>query len=89
MQLSQHIGKAVWSTADKMLYVLLGVAFVLPQKMIGARNYGIFVSAQTILTAIYMLSDGLALQSMVTFGAEPRRRAEAMTIAAMTHTLFV
>lgn len=72
-----------------MLYVLLGVAFVLPQKMIGARNYGIFVSAQTILTAIYMLSDGLALQSMVTFGAEPRRRAEAMTIAAMTHTLFV
>jgi O-antigen/teichoic acid export membrane protein len=89
LQLSKHIGKAVWSTADKMLYVLLGGAFVLPQKMIGAKNYGIFVSAQTILTAIYMLSDGLSLQSMVTFGTEGHRRAEAMTISALTHALFI
>jgi O-antigen/teichoic acid export membrane protein len=89
LQLSRHIGKAVWSTADKMLYVLLGGAFVLPQKMIGARNYGIFVLAQSILTAIYMLSDGLSLQSMVTFGAEPQRRREAITISAITHALFI
>src|SRR5687768_1767026 len=72
-----------------MLYVLLGVAFVLPQKMIGAENWGVFVYAQTILTSIFMLSDGLALQSMVTFGMEPHRRAQAMTISALMHATFI
>lgn len=72
-----------------MLYVILGLAFVLPQKMIGSKNWGVFMTAQTILTSIFMLSDGLALQSMVTYGMEPHRRAQAMTISALLHTSFI
>ena len=72
-----------------MLYAVMGLAFVLPQKMIGDQNWGIFVTAQAILTTIFMLSDGLALQSMVTFGMEKHRRAEATTISAIVHVAFI
>jgi O-antigen/teichoic acid export membrane protein len=89
LQLSQHIGKAAWSTADKALYVLIGLAFILPQKMIGESNWGIYLTAQTLLTAVFMLSDGLALQSMVTLGMDERRRPQAMALAATLHLLFI
>jgi O-antigen/teichoic acid export membrane protein len=89
LQLSQHIGKAVWSTADKMLYVLLGLAYILPQKMIGAENWGIFVTAQAILTAIFTLSDGSTLQILVTFGMREDRRRQALTFSAIAHLFFI
>lgn len=89
MQLSQHIGKAAWSTADKLLYVLIGLAFILPQKVIGERNYGVYAYVQAMLTALYMLTDSLALLPMVNFGMDPERRREAYTVSALMHLLFV
>jgi O-antigen/teichoic acid export membrane protein len=89
LQLSKHIGKAAWSTADKMLYVFIGLAFVLPQKVIGESNWGIYITAQAMLTAIYMLSDGLALQAMVNYGMEASHRRQALTVSAIMHLLFI
>ncbi|MBS1912188.1 MAG: polysaccharide biosynthesis C-terminal domain-containing protein [Bacteroidetes bacterium] len=88
MQLSKHIGKAVWSTASRVVTVLMGFALMLPQKMIGPSQWGIYGTAQAILTSVFMLSDSIALQAMVNFGVIPERRREALTISAVTHLLF-
>jgi O-antigen/teichoic acid export membrane protein len=89
LQLSKHIGKAAWSTADKLLYVLIGLAFILPRKMIGETDWGVYVTVQAMLTSIFMLSDGLSLQAMVNFGMETHRRRQALTVSGLTHLLFI
>lgn len=89
MQLSKHIGTAAWSAADKSLYVLIGLAFILPQKVIGEHNWGVATLAQAGLTIIYMLSDGFALQALVNFGMTESRRRQALTVSAILHVVFI
>jgi len=72
-----------------MLYALIAAAFILPQKVIGEHNWGVYTPAQAILTIIYMLSDGLALQAMVNFGMEESRRRQALTVSGLVHLLFI
>lgn len=67
----------------------IGLAFIIPQKVIGERHYGVYATAQAMLTALYMLADSLALQPMVNFGMIPERRREAYTVAAIVHLLFI
>ncbi len=67
----------------------IGLAFIVPQKVIGERHYGVYATAQAMLTALYMLTDSLALQPMVNFGMVPERRREAYTVAAVVHILFI
>jgi len=68
---------------------LIGAAFIVPQKVIGERHYGVYATAQALLTGLYMLTDSLALQPMVNFGMVPERRREAFTVAAFVHLLFI
>lgn len=89
MQLSQHIGKAVWSTAGKLLYVALGIAFLLPRKVIGPEMWGVYAVTQALLTSVFTLSDSFALQAMVNFGMDLSRRREAYTVAALLHVTFI
>jgi O-antigen/teichoic acid export membrane protein len=89
LQLSKHIGKAAWSTADKALYIFIGLAFILPQKVIGERNWGVFTTAQAILNVSFALSDGFALQPIVNFGMETERRSQAFSFSAILHILFI
>lgn len=89
MQLSRHIGKAVWSTAGKLLYVALGIAFLLPRKVIGPESWGVYAVTQALLTSVFTLSDSFALQAMVNFGMEESRRKEAYSVAALLHLAFV
>ncbi len=72
-----------------MLYALIAVAFILPQKVIGEHQWGVYTQAQAILTIIYMLSDGFSLQAMVNFGMEPATRNEALTVSAAVHASFI
>jgi len=72
-----------------MLSVLIGFAFFIPQKVIGESHWGIYSTAQALLTSIYMLSDGLALQSMVNFGMESSHRSQALTFSALLHAAFI
>lgn len=89
MQLTQHISKAAWSTADKVLYLSLGLVFILPQKVIGAAPWGLFATSQAILTALFMLADGFALQIMVNFGVVEEQRKQATSAAIILYTLFI
>lgn len=72
-----------------MLSVLMGFAFIIPQKVIGDSHWGIYASAQALLTSIYMLSDSLALQAMVNFGMDEAHRRQVLTISAIIHTGFI
>ena len=89
MQLTQHISKAAWSSADKVLYLSLGLIFFIPQKVIGEASWGIFATSQAILTIMYMLADGFALQVMVNFGVVEERRPEATSAALILYVLFL
>ncbi len=89
MKLSEHIGKAAWSTADKLLYIPMLAATIVVTKVIGETNYGVYILATAILNVIYMLSDGLSLQAMVNFGMREDRRAQAMTVSALLHVSFI
>lgn len=68
--------------------VVMWIALTLAQKLIGPTEWGVFGTATAILTSIFMLSEYLALQSMVNFGVIPERRREALTVAATVHLLF-
>jgi O-antigen/teichoic acid export membrane protein len=72
-----------------MLSVLIGFAFFIPQKVIGPSHWGIYSTAQALLTSVYMLSDSLALQAMVNFGMEESRRRQALTLSALIHCTFI
>lgn len=89
MKLSEHIGKAAWSVADKALLVIMGVTYMLPQKTIGAQGWGVFIIVNTFLTSIFLLTDGLALQAIVNFGIDESKRKQTLTIAAIIHIFFV
>ncbi len=89
MQLSKHIGKAVWSTAGKLLYVVLGIAFLIPRKVIGPDSWGVYAVTQALLTSVFTLSDSFALGAMVTFGMTPLRRAEVYTVTAALHLMLI
>lgn len=89
MQLTRHISKAIWSSADKVLYLSLGLVFFIPQKVIGEAAWGIFATSQAILTIMYMLADGFALQVMVNFGVVEERRPEATTAALVLYLGFL
>ncbi|MCE7935019.1 MAG: hypothetical protein DYG96_10550, partial [Chlorobi bacterium CHB2] len=71
------------------MYVLIGLAFILPQKVIGEHNWGVATLAQAGLTIIYMLSDGFALQALVNFGMTESRRRQALTVSALLHCGFI
>lgn len=89
MQLTRHISTAVWSTADKVLYFSMVVVYFIPQKVIGEEQYGLFTISQALLTVMYLLSDGFALQIMVNFGVVEEYRRQATTVAAVLSLLFV
>lgn|GEM_PF-1908101 len=89
MQLSHHIGKAAWSIAGKTLFVVIIAAFILAQKVIGERHYGVYAFAQALVTALYMLTDSFSLQPMVNFGMEESKRAQAFTISAVCHVALI
>lgn len=89
MQLSQHIGKAAWSIAGKALFVVIIAAFILAQKVLGERHYGVYAFAQALVTTLYMLTDSFSLQPMVNYGMEEERRAQAFTVSAICHVLLI
>lgn len=89
MQLTRHISTAVWSSADKVLYLSLGLVFLIPQKVIGEAPWGLFAASQAFLTVIFMLADGFALQIMVNFGVVEERRPQATSAALLLYTLFI
>ncbi len=69
--------------------MLIGLAFIVPQKVIGERHYGVYATTQAMLTALYMLTDSLALQPMVNFGMAEERRRDVFTVSAVVHLLFI
>ena len=89
VQLTRHISTAVWSSADKVLYLSLGLVFFLPQKVIGESSWGLFATSQAILTMMYMLADGFALQVMVNFGVVESQKKEAMTTGFVMYLFFI
>lgn len=72
-----------------MLYLSLGLVFILPQKIIGAAPWGFFATSQAILTILFMLADGFALQIMVNFGVVEEQRKQATSSAMILYTIFI
>lgn len=89
MQLTRHISTAAWSTADKVLYFSMVVIYFIPQKVIGEEHWGLFTISQALVTVMYLLSDGFAMQIMVNFGVVEQYRRQATSVAAMLSILFV
>lgn len=65
------------------------VVYFIPQKVIGEEHWGLFTISQALLTVMYLLSDGFALQVMVNFGVVEEYRRQAATVAVVMSLFFV
>lgn len=68
MKIQSHIDKISWSVGDKILIILYGFIFILQIRALDPVEFGLFQLLIVIHTWIFIVSDGIALQSIIQFG---------------------
>jgi O-antigen/teichoic acid export membrane protein len=89
MRLSDHLGKATWSLADRGVFLAYGFVEILQVSVLDIKEWGVFLFFNLTYTIIFTLSDGFVLQSLVKFGADEKQRREAIGATMVAHLAFV
>jgi O-antigen/teichoic acid export membrane protein len=85
MKLKDYIGKVTWTLADKAMFVIFGLVSIVWIKYISAAEYGYLGLWTNIHTWIFVVSDAIALQSIVQFGIDKKNTRRANTFALIIH----
>jgi O-antigen/teichoic acid export membrane protein len=93
MRISAHFNKISWSVADKLMYVLYGVATIGALQITNEIELGIFTLFNYLHNFILALGDFLGLQAIFQFSADesekPRVNALSMLNQIIVVTIFV
>lgn len=90
MQLARHLDKGLWAIADKALFVIYGIAFmVLVIRVLPREELGVFVLVQNIFLILSHLSVCLGLSPMVKYMYEVENRGELIAAAVYLQLVFV
>ncbi|MCX7930888.1 MAG: oligosaccharide flippase family protein [Chlorobi bacterium] len=73
-RIQDHLRKLSWIAADRFLLVGYGLVALLQIRALSPSEYGLYALLVSIQTWIFVVADGLVLQSIVQFGAERSQR---------------
>ncbi len=74
MKIQSHIDKISWSLGDKVLIILYGFIFILQLRALDPVEFGLYQLLIGFYTWIFVVSDGIALQSIIQFGMNLQNR---------------
>lgn len=74
MKIQSHIDKISWSVADKFIFIFYGFISILQIRALEPQEYGLFQLLIVLHTWIFIISDGIALQSIIQFGMNEESR---------------
>lgn len=89
MKVQEHIDKISWSLADKGLMIIYGLVSIFQVKLINnAEEFALYFLLWQLYNWIFVLSDSLALQSIIQFGAIKEARPKVNLIALVMHIII-
>lgn len=86
LNIREHIGKITWTGADKALFVLYGLVSLVQMRYLEPADLGLWGLLAGINTWIFIVSDGLALQSVIQFGPREESRGKLHLYALALHS---
>lgn len=86
MKVRDHIDKISWSLADKALMIIYGLVSIFQVKLINnAEEFALYFLLWQLYNWIFVVSDSLALQSIIQFGAIKESRPKVNLLAMIVH----
>jgi len=85
MRVQENIGKISWSFADKFLFLIYGFVSLFQMKAMVLSEWGLFSLLIGLNTWIFVVSDSLALTSIIQFGVVPQNRGKVNLISLIFH----
>lgn len=89
MQLQHHISKISWTLADKALFVIYGFVFLIQISLLSSADLGLLGILLAINTWIFVISDSMALQSIIQYGFSEKNRDKVNLFSALMHIAIV
>jgi O-antigen/teichoic acid export membrane protein len=85
VKIQQHLGKITWTVIDKLLFVAYGVVALVQYKFSSQDEMGLYTLLMAIHTWFFIVSDGLALQGVILYGAKGENRRKVNLIGLGLH----
>ncbi len=85
MKLQSHIDKISWTLGDKVIFIIYGFVSMMQFKISDPSEIGIYYLLLNLYLWIFLISDGIALQSMIQFGMNPENRRKVNTLSLILH----
>ena len=85
MRVQENIGKISWSFADKFIFLVYGFVSLFQMKAMASSDLGLFSLLIGLNTWIFVVSDSLALTSIIQFGVVPKNRGKVNLISLIFH----
>lgn len=89
MRIQEHIDKISWSLLDKGLMVIYGLVSIFQVKLINnAEEFALYFLLWQLYNWIFVVSDSLALQSIIQFGTEKTSRGKVNFYSLIFHIII-
>ncbi len=89
MQIQHHIGKIFWTVADKAVYILYGLVYLVQASIMEPSELGLFALLIALNIWIFVITDSFALQLVIQFGFNDESRSKANAYALILHISIV
>ncbi len=89
MQIQHHIWKIFWTAADKAIYILYGLVYLVQASIMDPAELGLFALFIALNIWIFVLSDSFALQLLIQFGFEESNKKKVNSVVILLHVIVV
>lgn len=89
MQIQHHIGKIFWTVADKAIYILYGLVYLIQASIMDPSELGLFALLIALNIWIFVITDSFALQLIIQFGFAEESRNKVNAYALILHIAIV
>ncbi|MBS4001433.1 MAG: oligosaccharide flippase family protein [Desulfobulbaceae bacterium] len=89
MQIQHHIWKIFWTAADKAVYILYGLVYLVQASIMDPAELGLFALFIALNIWIFVLSDSFALQLLIQFGFDESNKKKVNSVVILLHVIVV
>jgi len=89
MQIQHHIGKIFWTVADKAVYILYGLVYLVQASIMMPSELGLFALLIALNIWIFVITDSFALQLIIQFGFDEKSRSKINAYVLILHVGIV
>ncbi|MCO5251110.1 MAG: oligosaccharide flippase family protein [Candidatus Kapabacteria bacterium] len=89
MQIQHHIWKIFWTAADKAIFILYGLVYLVQASIMDPSELGLFALFIALNIWIFVLSDSFALQLLIQFGFDESNKRKVNSVVILLHVIVV